>query len=113
MHYHHEGKKKQECIPVGCVAPTAVAVCSESVSASVHAGIHPLGLDTLPGLGLDTHPLGVDLDTPSQTPRHPSPDPQPPPSSGPKHPLQPDLATSPLGLGLDTPPVDRILDTHF
>ena len=121
LFYHHEGKKKQECIPVGCVPPTAVAVCWECVSASVHAGIHPLVLDTLPGLGLDTPPWvwawtppWVWTWTPPARPlRHPSPDPQPPPSSGPKHPLQPDLPTSPLGLGLDTPPVDRILDTHF
>ena len=36
-------KIAQECIPVGCVPPTAVAVClgGVGVSASVHAGIHP------------------------------------------------------------------------
>ena len=31
---------RQECIPVGCIPPTAVAVCWGGVSASVHAGIH-------------------------------------------------------------------------
>ena len=35
---------KQECIPVGCVPPVAVAVCwGRGVSVSVHAGI-PLGV---------------------------------------------------------------------
>ena len=82
---------KQECIPVGCVPPAAVAVCW-GVSASVHAGIHPpgLGLDTPPGVGLDSPP-GVGLDTP-----------------------WPDPPTSPLGLGLglDTPPLWIEFLTH-
>ena len=47
---------KQECIPVGCVPPAAVAV--NRGSASVHAGIH-----TPPCVGLET-PLGVGLETP-------------------------------------------------
>ena len=44
---------KQECIPVECIPPTAVAVRG---SASVHAGIHPprVGLETPPGVGRET-----------------------------------------------------------
>ena len=77
---HCENKKQlmnnqQECIPVGCVPPTAVAVCWGGVSASVHAGIHPLARP--PNL-----PLGVGLQTP------------PPP--------RPDPSTSSLGVGLET-----------
>ena len=50
----------QECIPVGCVPPAAVPVCCGGrVSASVHAGIHPLPPGCVPG-----DPLG-------QTPQHP------------------------------------------
>ena len=58
-------KTKQECIPVGCEPPAAVAVCW-GVSASVHAGIH------LPGPGPGhlqpdppTSPLSLGLDTTS------------------------------------------------
>ena len=55
-------------------------------------GYHPqgLGLDIPLGLSLDTTLSGLGLDTP-----------------------QPDPPISPLGLGLDIPPVDRILDTRF
>ena len=47
---------KQECIPVGCVPPAAVAVWGGGgVPASVHAGIPPgVGLETPPGVGLET-----------------------------------------------------------
>ena len=50
--YLFTGKQntQQECIPVGCVPPAAVAVCW-GVSASVHAGIH-----TTPGVCLETPP---------------------------------------------------------
>ena len=63
------------------------------VSASVHAGIHPLGLDLDP----ITPPPVVGLETtPSQTP-------QPPPlGCGPGDP-RPDPSTSPPGVGLETP----------
>ena len=81
-----ENPMKQERIPVGCVSPTAVAVCWGS--ATVHAGIHPqVWAWTPPGVGLDTpwpdsptSPLALGLDTP-----------------------QSDPPTYPLGLGLDTP----------
>ena len=84
-------QKQQECIPVGCVPPAAVALHEVGWSASVHAGIHnppglglenpqvwtwrpPLpvvGIETpwmwawrpLLGLGLET-PLGMGLETP-------------------------------------------------
>ena len=47
---------KQECIPVGCVLSTAVAVCW-GVSATVHAGISPgCGPGDPPGVGLETPP---------------------------------------------------------
>ena len=83
-------KMKQECIPVGCVPPAAVAIFCVGVSASVHAGIHPPGTGpgdplgvgpvTPPGVGLETSPparspnlpLGVGLETPPGCgPRHP------------------------------------------
>ena len=99
---------KQECIPVGCILPTAVAICW-GVSASVHAGIHPQAWAWTP-------PLGLGLDNPrvwAWTP--PSQTPNLPPGSGPRHPSWPDpQPPPPPGLGLDTPPpVDRILDTRF
>ena len=67
----------QECIPVGCVPPAAVAVGG---SASVHAGVHsPLpavGLETSLGVGLETPPPDVGLETTT-----------PPPQCGPGTPL--------------------------
>ena len=85
---------KQECIPVGCVLPTEVAI--HGGYASVHAGIHPSGV------GLETprvlawrppqvwacrtpwsgpgDPLGVGLETP------PGQTPQLPPGCGPGDP---------------------------
>ena len=50
---------KQECIPVGCLLPAAVAV-SGGGSVWVHAW-------TPPGVGLET-PLGVGLETPQARP---------------------------------------------
>ena len=72
-------KYKQECIPVGCIPPAAVAIRGP---ASVHAGIHPLWVWACrpPGCG----------------PRDPHP-----PRSG--DPQRPDPSTSPLGVGLETP----------
>ena len=74
-------KKQQECIPVGCVPPAAVAVCSGGgVSASVYAGIHHLGPGHpsrawawTPSPPSPTSPLGLGLDTP--LPRLPEPQP--------------------------------------
>ena len=69
---------RQECIPVGCVLPAAVAVGGRS--ASVHAGIHlppgvgletphlDVGLKTPPDVGLETPHLGVGLETPQARP---------------------------------------------
>ena len=101
-------------------ARSSSRLLGRGVSASVHAGIHPLGLglDTPlvlglkppPGVGLDMH-LGVGLDPPSQTPQT-----SPwlwaltPPSQ---------IPNLPLALGLATPnhphspSVNRILDTRF
>ena len=56
---------QQECIPVGCVPPTAVAIFWGEMSASVHAGIH-----SPPGMGLDTPGVGLDT-APSQPPMSP------------------------------------------
>ena len=102
-------KKKpiQECIPVGCVLPAAVAICwGEGVCLSACWDTHhspgcepgdppparPLNLPL--GVGLETpwpdpstSLLGVGLETP-----------------------QPDLSTSPLGVGLETPPLARPLN---
>ena len=106
---------KQECIPVGCVPPAAVAVMGEGAP-------HPLARspsNSPLGVGLDQIPLnfppgcGPELDPPQLPPwvwawtRSPS--------------------TSPLGVGLETPPanhppgpgnppplpMDRILDTRL
>ena len=84
---------KQECIPVGCVLPAAVAVCWGGVCHSAcwdtpprpgpgqplrGLGLEPsgVGLDSLPpGVGLETlwvwacrDPLGVGLETPPARP---------------------------------------------
>ena len=67
---------KQECIPVGCILPTAVAICW-GVFTSVYAGI-----PTPQGVGLETPPppLGVGLETPRCGPGDPpGQTPQPPP----------------------------------
>ena len=90
------------------------------VSASVHSGIHT----PHPGLGLDTtHQCGPGGSSTLTSPppwtlvwawRPPGQTPQPLPQCGPgdSHP-QPDPSTSPLGVGLETPPVNRIIDTRF
>ena len=81
---------QQECIPVGCVPPAAVAMCwCGGGSASVHAGIPPgcgpgdppgcepgdplgCGLGDPPRPDPSISPLGVGLETPQgQTPQHP------------------------------------------
>ena len=75
----------QECIPVGCVLPAAVAVCwGGGVSASVHVGIPPgVGLETPlvwawrpPCVGLEGvawRPSGCGPgDPPDHTPQPPS-----------------------------------------
>ena len=58
---------EQECIPVGCILPAAVVMGG---SASVHAGIHTLGVGLAPprcgpgdpqGVGLEIPPPGVGL----------------------------------------------------
>ena len=73
--------QQQECIPVGCILPTAVAIGG---SPSVHARIYPPGSGPgdppgcepgdPPGVGLETPqvwpgaPLGVGLETPQARP---------------------------------------------
>ena len=59
----------------------------------MHAGIHP------PGLGLDTPGCGPGQHTPPPYP------PTSPLGVGLETPPQPDPSTSPLGMGLDTPHV--------
>ena len=71
---------QQECIPVGCVPPAAVAVRGWG-SASVHAGMHS------PGVGLET-PLGCGPGDPARC--------------GPGDHPGVDLETTP-GFGLETP----------
>ena len=81
---------KQECIPVGCVLPSAVAV----------EGVCPSACwDTPPtlGVGLET-PSGVGLEIP--------------PGCGPGDPPRPDSSTSPLGIGLETPLPPRPAARH-
>ena len=61
---------QQECIPVGWILPTAVAMGGLP---QCMLGYTPLGvgLETPPSVGLET-PLGVDLETPpGQTPQLP------------------------------------------
>ena len=71
-------KLKQECIPVGCVPPAAVAVPGVSPPGTPHRSRHPLEHPTL-----EQEPPGAD--TPRSTPphtRHPSPDQAPFPRPG-------------------------------
>ena len=143
---------RQECIPVGCVPPAAVAVCG-GVFASVHAGIphpgpgpgHPpwVWAWRYPQPDPSTSPPRCGPGNPPQSDPSTSPprcgpgDPParplnfPPPGCGPgdppsdqtpqlplwtwtwRPPPWPDRSTSPLGVGLETPPVDRLLDTRF
>ena len=70
VHLHYF-KIKQECIPVGCVLPAAVAIHGGGVrvSALVHAGIHTNSPgcgpgDTPLGVGLERHPLATHLNFP-------------------------------------------------
>ena len=100
-------RTKQECIPVGCVPPAAVAVCWRGVCLSACWNTH-----THPGVGLET------LETPS-----PSQTPQPPSWVLAWRPPRPDLSTSTPGCGAGDlqgmlgyqppPPPDRILDKRF
>ena len=86
---------QQECIPVGCVLPAAVAI-------SWGRGLLQcmLGYTSPLGLGLETpqsgpgDPLVVGLETPW-------PDPSTPPWVWACRPLQPDPSSSPLGVGLE------------
>ena len=104
----NKNSSKQECIPVGCVPPAAVAVCWGIVCISACWDTPPrawawtppelwatppgLGLDP-PGVGLDT-PIHVGLDPPARPPTSPwvwaldPPDQTPnlPLGSGPRHP---------------------------
>ena len=57
---HYKTISEQECIPVGCVPSTAVAISwGGGRSASVHAWIH-----YPPGVGLETPPLARPLKLP-------------------------------------------------
>ena len=89
----------QECIPVECIPPTAVAV-SCGGSDSVHAGIHPLGvgLENPPRCGPREPPARPFNFAPGCAPGDP-PDqtPQLPPS-------RPCNSPPPPGVGLETPP---------
>ena len=86
---------EQECIPVGCVPPAAVAIGVGGVCLSAC-------WDAPPGVGLET-PLGVGLETICGCGDPPGQTPQPPPRCGPGD-APPDVGlTSPLGVGLETP----------
>ena len=99
---------KQECIPVGCVPPAAVAVSWGGFSLSACWDTPPSPL----GVGLEPPPLGVGLEPPqlwAWTPpqvwawRLPhGQTPQPLPGCGPGDPPRPDLSTPP-GCGLGAP----------
>ena len=98
---------QQECIPVGCVPPAAVAN-SLGGSASVHAGIHhPTRCgpgDPLPGVGLET-PSQVWAWGPPQVWawRPPRPDPSTSsPGCGPGDPPGQTPQLPPLGVSLET-----------
>ena len=82
--YHFQKLKKQECIPVACVPPAAVAVTG--------GGLHPLARSP------STSPLGVGLEIPPGTRRPPVPG-------------IPPLGTRHTSPGTRHPPVDGILDT--
>ena len=109
----------REKIPVGCVPPTAVAVCV------CGGGCLPqcmLGYPLPPGVGLEHLPPGVNLEIPPRVwawrpPRcGPGAPPPPgvsletppqvwawrPPRCGPGDPPRPDPSTSLLGMGLET-----------
>ena len=74
-----ETHNQQECIPVGCVLPMAVAVCRGGLPQCMLGYSPCVGLETL--LWPDpTSPLGVGLENPPR----------------------PDPSTSPLGVGLET-----------
>ena len=112
---------KQECIPVGCIPPAAVAVCWGAVYLSAYWDNHPSGVgleiplgvgpETPLGVGLET-PLDVGLETPQARPLNlppgcgpgdpPGLTPQLPPGCRPGNPPRPDPSNSPLGVGLET-----------
>ena len=83
---------KQECIPVGCVLPAAVAVCCRGCLPQCMLGYTPLGLDldppNTPRCGPGDHPLARPPNLPLRVWawRLPNQTPQPPL----------------LGVGLDT-----------
>ena len=79
---------KQECITVGCVPSTAVAVWG--VSTQGDGGVFP---------GVVCIPTCTGADTPCQ----PEPSTSPPMGVGLDTPTQPDPSTCPPGCGLDTP----------
>ena len=96
---------KQECIPVGCVPPTAVAVGrGVCLSACWDTHTHTLGVDLAPPFGCGPgDPLGVGLETPwVWAQRLPGQTPPLPPGCGPGN-LQ-------GMLGYHPPSVDR--QTH-
>ena len=83
----HKFLIKQECIPVGCVLPTAVAISWGCLSECWDTTPLGVGLETLLGVGLDT-PLQVWAWIP--------------PWVWAWRPPWPDPSSSPLGVGLET-----------
>ena len=90
---------KEECIPVGCIPPTAVAIWWGGISASVHAGIPPHAWAwPPPDVGLETPPWARPLNFL--------------PGCGSGDPPWSDPSNSPLGVALETPhpTLDRMTD---
>ena len=123
----HNSTTKQECIPVGCVPPVAVAVYCSGGGACLSAcwDTHPpplgVGQETPTGCGPETPPPGVGLEIPPgvdlETPqmwawRLPAGvGLETPLGVGLETPTRPDPSTSPLGVGVGLETCNACWDT--
>ena len=110
-HTRTENILVQECIPVGCIPPVAVAICWGCLPQCM------LGYIPRPGPGPES--LGEVMDTPqvwAWTPQvwawTPARTPKLIPGSGPRHPSQ-TTQPPPGPRPRQSPPVNRIIDTRF